>query len=560
MQKACKNCKKEFEITKKDSDFYERVKAPVPNYCPPCRMQRRLSFRNERTLYKRACGLCKKNIVSLFPEGTEFPVYCHDCWWGDKWEAKNFAADYDSSRPFFEQFAEILKKVPRLALNVITSTNSEYTNNAGDNKNCYLLFAAEQNEDCLYGRLIQHCKGSVDCAFLYDSELCYECIDCRGLYNSMYCERCQSSTDLYFCFDVRESNNCLFCVNGRHLSNSILNQKYSKEEFLEKKKEIFSSYEKLEEAKKQFEELKRKALVKYAFQTKCNDATGDYMFNCHEAKMVFDSSNAKACAYLADAEDPIDTYDGNNIYYKPELCYDMMGILQCYACKHCSYVFYSNNIEYCDSCYNAANCFGCAGIKKGEYMILNKQYEKEEYEKIKNEIVESMKKEGMYGDFFPPLLSPFGYNETLAQEYFPLSEKEAKEKGFNWQDKTTGTYGKETIKTAEMPKTIEEVSKEILKEVLVCEECKKNFKITKSELDFYKRMGIPLPRKDFECRHKIRMNKRNPRKLWHRSCMCDKTEHPEHSGNKCQNEFETSYSPDRSEIVYCETCYQQEVS
>ncbi len=502
--------------------------------------------------------MCKKSIVSLYPENTEFPVYCHDCWWSDKWDGRDSALDYDSSKPFFDQFAELIKKVPRLALNVITSTNSEYTNNSGDNKNCYLIFAAEQNEDCMYGRLIQHCKGSVDCAFLYDSELCYECLDCRGLYNSMYCERCQSSTDLCFCFDMRDSNNCLFCSGGRHMANSVFNKKVSKEEFLEKKREIFSSHEKLEEAKKKFKELKGKSLVKYAYATKCNDATGDYMFNCHEARRLFDASNAKACAYLADAEDPIDTYDGNNIYYKPELCYDLMGILQCYSVKHSSYVFYCNNIEYCDSSYNLANCFGCNGLKKGEYMILNKQYGKEEYEKIKSEIVESMKKEKTYGDFFPPRLSPFGYNETLAKEYFPMEEKEAEEKKFNWQKNATGTYGKETIK--EIPKTIEEVGENALKEVFACEECKKNFRLTKSELDFYKRMGIPLPHKDFECRHHERMSERNPRKLWHRQCMCDKTGHPGHSGRKCGNEFETSYSLDRPETVYCEECYQQEVS
>jgi hypothetical protein len=29
--------------------------------------------------------------------------------------------------------------------------------------------------------------------------------------------------------------------------------------------------------------------------------------------------------------------------------------------------------------------------------------------------------------------------------------------------------------------------------------------------------------------------------------------------NRCPNEFETSYAPDRKEIVYCEACYLKEV-
>ena len=110
-----------------------------------------------------------------------------------------------------------------------------------------------------------------------------------------------------------------------------------------------------------------------------------------------------------------------------------------------------------------------------------------------------------------------------------------------------------------MPETIGEIAEDILNQVLVCEVCKKNFKITKAELDFYKRMNIPLPHKDFECRHQDRMRKRNPRRLWSRSCMCQLKNH-NHGQEKCVNEFESSYAPERSEMVYCEQCYQQEVT
>jgi hypothetical protein len=220
---------------------------------------------------------------------------------------------------------------------------------------------------------------------------------------------------------------------------------------------------------------------------------------------------------------------------------------------------YCNEVHYSDSCYNSVNCFGCVGLNKKNYHILNKEYPKEEYLKLQEEIIDQLKKADVYGDFFPPLLSPFGHNETLAQEYFPISGEEAKKKGFNWQKETSGTYGKETIPEPEIPETIDEITEDILNQILVCKDCKKNFRITKSELDFYKRMRIPLPHKDFECRHQDRMKKRNPRELWPRACMCELKNHV-HGSEKCKNEFETAYSPLRPEIVYCETCYQQEVS
>ncbi|MFA6393122.1 MAG: hypothetical protein WCW54_03495, partial [Candidatus Paceibacterota bacterium] len=68
-------------------------------------------------------------------------------------------------------------------------------------------------------------------------------------------------------------------------------------------------------------------------------------------------------------------------------------------------------------------------------------------------------------------------------------------------------------------------------------------------LELYKKLNLPLPHFCHNCRYYQRLNLENPRKLWHRKCMKE----------GCSNEFETSYAPDRPEIVYCERCYQNEV-
>ena len=186
MQKNCKTCKKDFEIAEEDLDFYEKLKAPAPNYCPDCRAARRLAFRNERTLYKRTCSKTGKQIISIYPEGTPFPVYDQHIWWGDDWDALDYGQEYNPNRPFFEQLAELKKKVPRISLLNINSVGSEYGNNIEDSKNCYLTFAAQQNQDCMYGRLIYRNRFVVDCDFVQDSELCYNCTDIRKCYNIIF--------------------------------------------------------------------------------------------------------------------------------------------------------------------------------------------------------------------------------------------------------------------------------------------------------------------------------------------------------------------------------------
>jgi hypothetical protein len=523
-------------------------------------MAKRLLFRNERTFYKRPCDLCKKDIITVYSPESPYTVYCHDCWWGDGWDPKDFAKDYDLTKSFFQQYKELQQKVPRLGLMAFNNVRSDYTNGSAENKDCYLIFAADYNEDCMYGRLLQRDKQCVDCAFLHESELCYECIDCRSCFKCMYSEQCQTSSDLIFCYNMRDSQNCIFCTNGRHVSNSILNIRYSKEEFEKKKSEIFSSYEKIENAKKEFEEIKRKTIKKFASQTKCHNVTGNYIHNCHDGVMLFDTYDAKNCSYMTDTESPIDSMDCNNYYYKPQFGYNIMGALEGSRLKNSAFVFYCNEVEYCESCHHLSNALGCIAIRKGNYMILNKEYSKEEYLNLRQKIEEQMKEDENWGQFFSPDIAPFGYNETLIQDFLPLKRDEALARGYKWQEQNTGTFGKETISEENIPISINETPDTILSDILACNECGKNFKITEAELSFYKRMGIPVPHKDFECRHQDRMKKRNPRKLYQGECACKTNSHINHKETYCSEKFETSYSPDKKEIVYCESCYQQEVA
>ncbi len=546
MTNQCRQCKTPFHISENDLLFLERMHSPLPNYCPDCRVMRRLVHRNERTLYRRTCDKTGASIVAIYPENTPWPVYQADEWWGDAWDAKDYGQDYDPSRPFFDQWIELRNKVPRIALLRINSINCEFTNNSEDAKNCYLVFAAQQNEDCMYGRLMYRNKNCVDGAFVQDSELCYECIDVRKCFRTLFSERCEASSDLLFCFDCRDCQNCILSTNLRHKKYVIENQQYSKEEYEKKYAEIMATYDSIQKAKDRYLELRGSATVKYASLVKCKNAVGDYLYNCHDVYRGFDAEDCKNCAYVADAEGCIDCMDMNNTYYKPELNYDIMGSLQCYNVKASTYIMYSSNSEYCDSIHNCTDCFGCVGLKKASYCILNTQYSKEAYEVLKAQIIKDMSAQGVYGDFLPPHTSPFGYNETLTKDFYPLGKEAAIAAGYPWQDATTGIFGKETIQVSDMPQTIQEVPDSIIDEVLVDEVTGQNFKITAPELQFYRQMHVPLPRRSFETRHQDRMARRNPRELYQRT-TADGVE------------VETTYAPDRKEKILSEAGYQQAV-
>ena len=149
-------------------------------------------------------------------------------------------------------------------------------------------------------------------------------------------------------------------------------------------------------------------------------------------------------------------------------------------------------------------------------------------------------------------------------------------RGYAFQEPEAKNYTA-TKKYSELPETIGLADDSITKEIITCAHegkcthgCATAFRITKEELEFYKRMNIPLPHKCHNCRHYERIAYKNPLELWKRTCDCvgknsknavyaNNSAH-DHGENKCGREFETSYAPEKLEIIYREHCYQLETA
>src|SRR3989344_4114838 len=187
---ACQNCKAEFTIELDDFGFYEKIKVPPPTFCSDCRCQRRLAWRNDITLYNGICNLCKKSVVTIYSKESNVIIYCNKCWWSDKWDPKSFGMNYDFSRPFFEQFNELMKKVPHMALvndNGIASVNCEYTQDFSFAKNCYMVFIGWKVENVMYSYYVAAGKDMMDCMNIKSkNEFIYECIRCSESYKLKY--------------------------------------------------------------------------------------------------------------------------------------------------------------------------------------------------------------------------------------------------------------------------------------------------------------------------------------------------------------------------------------
>ncbi|MCF7833735.1 MAG: hypothetical protein K9L98_00420 [Candidatus Pacebacteria bacterium] len=565
MKTNCQNCKKDFDITKNDLGFYEKIKVPSPTFCPECRMIRRMAWRNERHLHKNKCDICKENIISIYSEDSPYKVLCGSCFHGDAWNPFDYEMEIDFSKPFLQQVKELQLKVPRLYSFVFQNTNSEYTNGAAFNKNCYLIFVSDYDEDCAYCYSTTNSKNSLDLFNSTENELCYDSSSCVKCFAVSFSEDCASSQNLIFCKNCNNCSDCIGCVNLRNKKHCLFNEQLTEEEYKQKKKELnLENRESLKSLEKQAREVWSKYPLKYIHGLKNIDVMGDYTNNSKNSSFVFDSNSVEDSKFLNFGSKIKDSQDAYVLVDGSELCNEIVsGITLSNAkCSYCVWVGF--NISYSDTCENSNNLFGCVGVRKGEYCILNKKYSKEEYEQLVEKIIKHMNdmpyvdEKGIvykYGEFFPIDLSPFSYNETIAQEYFPLEEKEALEKGYRWMKKKERDY-KIEIKSEEIPQEIEGVGEDIVNKVIECahkgdcnHQCTEAFRIRKSDFDFYKRLKLPLPDLCPNCRHTKRFKTHNPLQFWERGCM-----------NKgCQNKFKTTYSPDRPEVVYCESCYQKEV-
>ncbi|MBL4693983.1 hypothetical protein JKY72_01285 [Candidatus Gracilibacteria bacterium] len=495
----------------------KKYSLPIPQEDYLQRQKKRLAFRNEKTLYKRKCDKCDKIAVGTYAPDAPFVVYCQDCFWGDDWNALDYGRDFDFERPFFEQFQELMKEVPRLCVVNKQSENSEYCNFSFANKNCYLLFGSHYEEDCMYGRYSTKNKDCVDYFWCYDCELCYECQISANCYKSVGLDHCENCDECLFSMDLKSCKDCIFCFGLRNKKFCIFNEQKTEKEYRDYVEKLqLGSAKQWKEILKGWNDFKReKAIFRAQYQVNCESCEGTEHRNSKNLQNAYACTDCESCINAFQHDNTHFSIDNSHTGYdKCELCNECIGIngayhnIVCDSCWHCSDVYYAN------LCFSSKNLFGCIGLNQAEYCVFNKKYSPEEYEDLVARIIESMWDE--WGQFFPMEISPFPYADTVAQEIFPESED------------------------------VREVA-DAGGDVLHCEVTGQPYRIMPVEAQFYEKMGLPQPLRCPDQRIKDRIDMSGFLKSYERKC------------GKCGEGCQTIYAEDRAKNVYCEKCYLQEV-
>lgn len=523
----------------------------------------------------------------MFSPDSGITVYDRDYWWSDAWNDAAFGRDYDFSRPFFEQYRELLQAAPLPSLANTNTVRSDYGNHNADCKDCYLVYASFHTQNSAYGTGLVNGQDSLDFYEATGLEQCYEATLCAASNRLFFSYDTEQGVQSMFTQACAAVQDCLACINLRNKNHYIWNKPYSKEEY---KKELakydFGSYRLLSDFKEKFDQFVQKFPRRCPNLLRTVNTTGDHVADAKNCHYCFDGyGETENCKYMFRTMKAKDCYDGLGVGIV-ELSYEGVDSgIKASSYKFTVYTHSCHNVEYTYACHNSSYLFGCVGLRSKQYCILNKQYSKEEYEALLPRIKKQMEdipyvdaggRTYRYGEFFPQEISPFAYNETLAQEHFPLTLEEAKIGSCTWRQPDVKDY-QPTIKAADLADHIKDVPDSILQEIIGCihkgecnEQCTTAFRIIPQELQFLRNFNLALPRLCPNCRHHGRLRQRNPLKLWRRACQCagERSENGvyanlathSHNSAHCENEFETTFAPDRTEILYCEQCYQTEVA
>jgi hypothetical protein len=332
----------------------------------------------------------------------------------------------------------------------------------------------------------------------------------------------------------------------RHKQYCIFNQPYSKTEYCEKLKEFnigsYSARRKVVDSFSRFVETKpRRATL----QVNCENSSGNNLYNCRNFT-GFNVVGGEDCRYYIIGTRPHNCQD-ILVGGEHQWCYEGVNPDHSYMSHFTIWCWSCRNVLYSDNCHSSEHLFGCIGLRRANYCILNQQYTPENYFDTVGKLIHRMEQpqsdgSSEWGEFFPISVSPFDYEETIAQDHFPKPHEEPR----NSKLQEPNEFGPDThLIPYEPPDQICDVPESITKEVLCCEICRHKYKIMPLELRFYRRMEIPIPHFCPDCRRQQRFAASGSFRLYQASCA---------GCGKC---IESAEKKDKASLVYCQSCYER---
>ena len=466
---------------------------PLPEIAPQEFLRQLGSWGNLLNLYKTQSALSGKHQLSRYNPEIGYLVCTPEEFWSESVDNRDVGRPYDFDRPFFEQFFEVARKSMLVPLAATNCEGSDYINGAVGVKDSYLCFGIFNSRNCMYSYMVHDCSDCYDCIDILQCELCYDCHMLRNCYDCRFSQICSNCSQCLFCEDCIGCKNCIFSFGLRHQQYMIRNQQVTREEYeqfvislgLQSRKAIVA-------AKNQFHDELKAAGYTASTVVNAEDSSGHFLTNVKDVAHSYYTHNAHECGYMMLSQNCRQFWRG--ISEGGELGYESMAHGKTYCTYHCymdvggSFNLYS--LALANGC---SHCFGCVGLNRKSYCILNRQYTKDEYFDLAPRIIEAMKARNEWGRFFPASESPHYYQDALCSDWLePIPLAVAMQRGYRVRAEE-GRPRSSPSTTIAIPDSIADTPADICENTFVCPITGGPFRFQKPEFDFHARHGIPLP-------------------------------------------------------------------
>ena len=511
MERTCTVTGKRFIVTEREQDFLRRIaqlnpqlgikSLPLPDVHPVAGIRQLALYGNLLNLYRSTSNLSGRPQLSRYNPVSGHKICTTDEFFSDEVDNAEFGRSYDFTRPFFEQWNELMRDCYLQPLTILQSENSDFVNGGHYVKNCYLMFASTHDQDCMYGLSNYHCSDTVDCLFVTRCQFCYACNDSDGCYECRFCSDCSNCSSCFGCLDCRACNDCFGCIGLVAARYVWLNEQKTPVEYARLLAEArLETYSGLCAARAAIDELRTRSNHTVNRIINSEDCSGSYIVRSRSLEYCFHASNSEDCGYLMAVVDSKNCWHGYAV--KSELCYKLIGV----SSQNCHYTYGPLNCEGCWYSFllfnRSSECFGCVGLKGKSYCILNKQYSKTEYYELLPRIVAHMQSTGEWGQWFPAKFSPHTYDECWSDDYIEeIPASEVARRGLPVRTALLAELPRNSVAAADLPDSADDPAVDgLISRSIICPETGSAFNLQKREIEYCRRMRVPIARHHWKWR------------------------------------------------------------
>jgi hypothetical protein len=501
IKRTCRITGAHFLVTQAEQDILRRIgefnpaigkSLPLPSVHPFENIRQIYSFSAHMYLHRSKSALSGVPQLSMFDTERGYRICTIDEFWSDSVDNIEFGVPFDFNRSLAEQWGSLLHRVYLPPLNITNVEGSDYVTSARNVKNCYLCFAINDSQDCLYCMHHNNGNDNLYCIGAKYCQYCFGCLDVERCYSCQHLQDCQDCSSCFGCSDCADCHDCIGCAGLRHARNCLFNSGVSKE-----KVDAFRAENDFAEQKARRELLARceEFIAAQNHQTQYNinaeECSGIYIVNSRNLLQCYHASGSEDCGYLLVGNDSRDCWRGYGV--RSELCYQA-GPIHTTGLVYASRVWGGENNVYSHLLYNCSNCFGCIGLVRKSYCVLNRQYKREEYFEIVPRIIAQMSANGEWGEFLSPKYAPLYYEESLGPDLIEsVSDAELSRRGYCTRPAVQqGAVGE--IDSSSLPEHIDQVDVgELAGRSVAGAASGQAFRYQRKELEFYKKHRIALP-------------------------------------------------------------------